>query len=391
MIVADRMNIQYPSHQINTQKNIHLSLVEPRKGPQYLTRYDQLSHISALDESEFRYVTSRYAFRTNSYYLSLVNWSGRQDPIRKIIIPDKTELEDWGRLDASHEHLYSKVPGLEHKYPDTALLLVTDMCGGFCRFCFRKRLFMDDNYEASRNINPGLEYIRNHKEITNVLLTGGDPLILSTERLRNIIQQIRQIDHVRIIRIGSKIPAFNPYRILNDARLIAVLKEYSLPTKRIYIMTHFNHPKELTGKAIECVNLLVRAGVIVANQTPLLRGVNDNPAVLSELFQKCSFAGLPPYYVFQGRPTAGNHHFAVPVEQSIAIFEKARKMVAGLAKRARLVMSHATGKIEIIGKMNGNTFFRYFRATDPELLGKLFVFKSNPEAYWFDDYAERVA
>ena len=126
----------------------------------------------------------------------------------------------------------------------------------------------------------------------------------------------------------------------------------------------------------------------MANQTPLLKGVNDDPEVLAELLQECSFAGIPPYYVFQGRPTAGNHHFAIPVERSLAIFEKARKMVAGLAKRARLVMSHATGKIEIVGQYEGKTYFRYFRSADSNMTGKLMVFNSNPEAYWLDDYTD---
>jgi len=247
---------------------------------------------------------------------------------------------------------------------------------------------MDDNTEVARDITPGLDYIRNHKEITNVLLSGGDPLILSTERLERIIQKIREIDHVNIIRIGTKIPSFNPFRILNDPSLTKMIKQYSLPDKRIYVMTHFNHPKELTEEALESVDRLIKAGAIIANQTPLLKGVNDDPEVLAKLLQECSFTGIPPYYVFQGRPTTGNHHFAIPVERSLAIFEKARKMVAGLAKRARLVMSHATGKIEIVGQYEGKTYFRYFRSADANMTGKLMVFNSNPEAYWLDDYTE---
>ncbi len=389
MIFPDAMNrLQYTTHYNAEDKNIHLSLVKPHKDPRYLIRYEQLAHIPEIDYDEFHYVTDKYAFRTSSYYLSLIQWNDERDPIRRIIIPNQEELDNWGNLDASQEYLYSKVPGLEHKYSDTALLLVTDVCGGFCRFCFRKRLFMDDNTEVVRDITPGLDYIRNHKEITNILLSGGDPLILSTERLERIIQKIREIDHVNIIRIGTKIPSFNPFRILNDPSLTKMIKQYSLPDKRIYVMTHFNHPKELTEEALASVDRLIKAGAIMANQTPLLKGVNDDPEVLAELLQECSFAGIPPYYVFQGRPTAGNHHFAIPVERSLAIFEKARKMVAGLAKRARLVMSHATGKIEIVGQYEGKTYFRYFRSADSNMTGKLMVFNSNPEAYWLDDYTD---
>jgi L-lysine 2,3-aminomutase len=161
---------------------------------------------------------------------------------------------------------------------------------------------------------------------------------------------------------------------------------YSLSDKRIYIMTHFNHPNELTEQAIRAVDLLLQAGVIVANQTPLLKGVNDDPDILSDLFKALSFSGIPPYYVFLGRPTAGNHHFAVPVEEAIDIFKEAIKDCAGLAKRLRLVMSHATGKIEIIDKKDGNVYFRYFRAADPNLTGRFMIRRSNPEALWFDDY-----
>lgn len=391
MIILDRLRkLKHPVKH-KKRKNIHLALVQPHKKPSYITKYEQVANIPKIVKNDFQKVCQRYAFRTNSYYCSLINWHDKNDPIRKIIIPDIKELKDWGKLDASKEYLYSKVPGLEHKYTDTAVLLVTDVCGGYCRFCFRKRLFMNDNTEAAKDVTKGLKYIRKHKEITNVLLTGGDPLILSTNRLTEIIQQIRNIDHVTIIRIGSKLPAFNPYRILNDPSLLDMCKRYSLPNKRIYIMTHFCHPNELTDEALECIDMILNAGVIVANQTPLLKGINDNPDVLSDLIKKLSFAGIPAYYIFQGRPTAGNYHFTIPLEKSLEIFERARKNCAGLAKRARLVMSHSTGKIEILAKKDGKTYFQYFRATDPKKSGRFLVYKSNPEAYWFDDYTEAVA
>ncbi|MBD3322724.1 MAG: KamA family radical SAM protein [Chitinivibrionales bacterium] len=336
-------------------------------------------------------VCAKYAFRTNDYYTSLINWNDPADPIRRIIIPQSGELNGWGRLDASDESRYTKASGLEHKYRDTALLLVNDVCGGYCRFCFRKRLFMEYNDEVTRDIEPGLEYIRSHPEITNVLLTGGDPLILSTSKLKGIIGKLREIDHVNIIRIGSKMPAFNPFRILSDTALSEMFEEFSLPEKRIYLMVHFNHPRELTKQAMASIMLVQKSGAIVCNQTPLLKGVNDDPRVLAELLQKLSFAGVPPYYIFQGRPTSGNYLFALPVEQSFEIFEAARMWCSGLAKRARLVMSHSSGKIEIIGKSHGKTFFRYHRAFHPRKKARFMEFKSNPRAYWFDDYQEIIA
>jgi lysine 2,3-aminomutase len=356
------------------------------KKTSYVTRASQIPDVPDDARAEIEAVTKTYAFRANTYYLGLIDWDDPDDPIRRIIIPDIEELDDWGRLDPSNEHAYTKVPGCEHKYEYTGLLLVNDVCGGFCRFCFRKRLFLNGNDEVQRDVAPGLEYIRQHPEINNVLLTGGDALLLSTKRIEQILSELRDIDHVQIIRFGSKLPAFNPYRITNDPELVEALARHSHDDRKIYVMTHFNHPRELTTEAIKAVNLLQKAGVVTTNQTPLLRGVNDDPEVLGDLFNKLSYVGVPPYYVFIGRPTKGNRHFAVPIEEAFEIFEKARMKCSGLAMRARLVMSHATGKIEIVGRTEHETYFRYHRAADPTDKARFMVYPSNPEAFWFDDY-----
>ena len=146
----------------------------------YITSIDQIPELDALSDKQrenLRVVEERYAFRTNGYYQSLIDWDDPKDPIRRIVIPSTDELESWGALDASGESLYTKAPGLEHKYADTAVLLVSDVCGALCRFCFRKRLFMEDNQEVTRDVSGGLGYIRKHPEINNVLVTGGDPLL----------------------------------------------------------------------------------------------------------------------------------------------------------------------------------------------------------------------
>ncbi|MHB8867499.1 MAG: KamA family radical SAM protein [Thermoleophilia bacterium] len=352
----------------------------------YLARLSQVEGMPDADRAALERVAARYAFRANTYYLGLIDWSDPEDPIRRIIIPGPEELETWGRLDASNEHSYTKVAGLEHKYEYTGLLLVNDLCGGYCRFCFRKRLFMEGNDEVQRDVGPGIEYIRSHPEINNVLLTGGDALLLSTKRLDYILSELRTIDHVKIIRLGSKMPAFNPRRITGDPALLEMLARHSHDDRKIYVMTHFNHPRELTTEAEGALSLLQKAGVVTANQTPLLRGVNDDPDVLGDLFNRLSYAGTPPYYVFIGRPTRGNRHFAVPIEEAFETFEQARMKCSGLAMRARLVMSHATGKIEVVGRTETQTFFRYHRSADPTQKAKFMVFASNPDAYWFDDY-----
>ena len=361
------------------------------KPPKYLTKLAQVPQLSETERNNLEKVNEEFVFRTNDYYQSLINWDDPNDPIRRIVMPDVRELDDWGQLDASNEEKYTKVKGLEHKYTSTALLLVNEVCAAYCRFCFRKRLFMDENDEVTKDITEGLEYIREHQEITNVLLTGGDPMIMSTSKLEPIIKQIREIDHVKIIRIGTKIPAFNPHKIVNDPSLHKMIKTYSTDEKKIYIMAHFNHPRELTEIAVKGLNMLMQSGAIVLNQTPLIKGVNDDPEVLAELFNQLSFIGVPPYYVFLCRPTLGNEPFAIPVEEGYEIFEKARSKCSGLAKRARLVMSHESGKIEMVGMSDGQVFFKYNRSVDMQNDASFHTFESNPDAYWFDDYHESEA
>jgi len=358
------------------------------KNPRYITSIEDLPGIPGEEKKRLAEVTKKFAFRTNEYYASLIDWDDPEDPIRKIIIPDPRELEEWGALDPSNEKDYTVAPGVQHKYRETALFLTLDVCGGFCRFCFRKRLFMKRADETAHDLSAGIDYVRQHPEITNVLLTGGDSLLLATRRLERIISQVRAIDHVQIIRIGTKMAAFNPYRILNDPDLPRLIKTYSTPEKKIYLMAHFNHPRELTPQAIDALEVLRDAGAIVVNQTPLLRGINSDPAQLTELFKKLSFIGVPPYYVFQCRPTIGNSLFGMPVEESYLVFEKARASCSGLAKRARFVMSHASGKIEVVGKTDAATYFKYHQAADPRDVGRFLAFKSNPEAFWFDDYTD---
>jgi KamA family protein len=254
--------------------------------PRYITRLEQVPQLGEDERNRLQPVADEFVFRSNDYYMSLIDWDDPDDPIRKIAVPDVRELSAWGKLDASNEERYTRVPGLEHKYDSIALLLVNNVCGTYCRFCFRKRLFMNENDEVHRDVTEGIEYIRQHPEITDVLMTGGDPLLMSTRQLRRVIGKLRGINHVNVIRIGSKMPAFNPYRIINDPELRSMFGEYSTPEKRIYVMCHFNHPRELTPQALEGLSILQKCGVITVNQTPLLRGVNDDPEVLAELLRR---------------------------------------------------------------------------------------------------------
>ncbi len=354
----------------------------------YITRVSKLEEIPHRDKAWMEEVHSRYKFRANDYYMSLVNWDDPDDPIRRLVIPNKGELEEWGELDASEEKSVTPVPGLEHKYRDTALLLVSEVCDAYCRFCFRKRLFIDENNEVVPGTAQQIDYIKKHNEITNVLLTGGDPLILSTHKLEVILSQLRQIDHVQIIRIGTEMPAFNFFRILDDPSLLEMLGRYSTPTRRIYIMAHYNHPWELTHESISAIDLLLKAGCIICNQSPIIRGINDNIDTLVELMRKLSFYGIPPYYFFQCRPTAGNKTFDLPIVKAWHVFDRARRMVRGLASRARFVMSHSSGKIEVLAVDQEHIYLRYHRARNPHDEGRFMIMKRDDNAYWYDDLVE---
>ena len=355
----------------------------------YFTDIDKISQIPESERAELkRKVTKHFAFRVNDYYLSLIEWDNPDDPIRKIVIPDMDEMTAWGSLDASDEASNYVVPGCQHKYATTALILVNEVCGAYCRFCFRKRLFIQDSDEVSKDVSAAIEYIRSKPYISNVLLTGGDPLILSSKKLESILRPLREIKHVQIIRIGTKLPAFNPFRIIDDPELPSVISRYSTRQKRIYFMMHFNHPRELTDKAALAVDILLRSGAVLTNQTPILRGINHDPETLAELMKKLSYIGIPPYYFFQCRPTAGNKNYAVPITETYTNLEKAKSMVSGLAKRPKYVMSHATGKIEIFGLTDRHIYMRYHRAREPADESRMLICRRDNNAYWLDDLHE---
>ncbi len=360
--------------------------IEPRK-VRYYRRVDDIPNIPERVREELREVEKRYVFRVNDYYLELIDWDDPKDPIKQLIIPRVEELKDWGQLDASNEAAVTVARGVQHKYHDTVLLLCNEVCGAYCRYCFRKRLFMNENDEVSLDISDGLAYIARHSEVTNVLLTGGDPLLMSTRRLTEILEELRAIPHVKIIRLGTKMPAFNPWRTLGDPKLLELIRKHSTAHRRIYIMTHFDHPRELTPAALAGIDALKQAGAETVNQCPLIKGVNDNVQCLTSLFAQLSFIGCSQYYVFQGRPTQGNDPYKIPIVRAYNLFSAAVKSVSGLAKRARFIMSHATGKIEVVGVDDEHLYMRYHHAKNVEDEGRFMTFRRDDTAFWFDQLA----
>jgi KamA family protein len=350
----------------------------------YITDISKITMLSEAEREQLKPITEKFVFRVNDYYLNLIDWSDPDDPIRKLVIPNTGELKEYGRWDASDEDTNYVVPGCQHKYKTTALLIVSEVCGAYCRYCFRKRLFRNDVKEAVTDVSPGLDYIAAHPEINNVLLTGGDSLMLGTPRLAAIIERLRAIPHVKIIRLGSKMPVFNPMRIYEDPDLLELIRKHSTPEKRIYVMAHINHPREITPEAKRGFEALHQAGAIVVNQTPILKGINDDPDVLAELLDKLSWAGVTPYYFFVNRPVAGNRDFVLPLERVYRLVEEAKARTSGLGKRVRLSMSHTSGKIEILAIENGKAYLKYHQSRDGEY-GKFMILDCPPDATWFDD------
>lgn len=347
---------------------------------------DLKKHISLTNKEEklLGKVIKKHPMSITPYYLSLINKNDKNDPIRKLIVPSEEELNLKGSYDTSGEKSNTKTVGLQHKYDQTALILSTNKCAAYCRFCFRKRLVGLPNNEILNRFNEAIKYIKAHKEINNVLVSGGDPFVLPTKLIEKFIQKLSSIKHLDFIRFGTRIPVVFPDKIDNE--LLNVLKKYS-SKKKIYISTQFNHPKEITKKSINAINKLIKSNIIINNQTILLKGVNDNSDILAELQNKLVSIGVNPYYIFQCRPVKRvKQHFQVPLYKGINIIEDAKKKLNGLSKRFKYVMSHKTGKIEIIGIKDNNIYFKYHQAKDPKNNGKFFKRKLNKKACWLDDF-----
>jgi KamA family protein len=268
-------------------------------------------------------------------------------------------------------------------YPQTALILSTNRCAAYCRYCFRKRLVGLPTEEMLHRAHKAVKYIQKHKEINNVLVSGGDSFVLPTKVIRNLLDKLSEVDHLDFIRFGTKMPVTFPDRILKDRELLDYLKANSRKTKRIYVVTQFNHPREITQKSIDAIASLIRANLIINNQTVLLKGVNDDPQILAGLQKKLVSIGVNPYYVFQCRPVKRiKENFQVSLEKGYYIVKEAKKMLDGHSKRFKYVMSHRTGKIEIIGILGGDIYFKYHQAKSFKNIGKFFKRRLDKTAGW---------
>jgi lysine 2,3-aminomutase len=284
--------------------------------------------LSAREKAQLRLVTAKYPLSVSPYYLSLINIYDPDDPIRKQAIPSFEEitLGSVGFEDPLGEKRDSVVPGLVHRYPDRLLMVLTDICPMLCRHCTRKREWHNGGWvRTTGEIKAMLDYIRRHKTIRDVILSGGDPLTLSTRRLEDVISKLRQIEHVEIIRIGTRFPVVLPQRI--DDELCNMLSKYG----PIWLNTQFNHPREITPDSAAACERLLRAGVPVSNQSVLLRGINDNVETQTKLCNGLLKIRVRPYYLFQCDEVQGTEHLRTPVEVGIKIIEGMRGHTSGLA------------------------------------------------------------
>jgi lysine 2,3-aminomutase len=288
-----------------------------------LTSVDELAQRFAIDPAPLARVAQRYPLRITPHYLDLIETV--DDPIWRQCVPDVRELEDEGLVDPLGEEDLSPVAAVIHRYPDRVLLLASGSCAGYCRFCTRKRkVGCADMSISFRELREGIDYIAATPQIRDVIISGGDPLVLPDSVLEDLLARIHRIPHVEIIRIGTRVPVTLPQRV--DERLCKMLKKY----QPLYINTHFNHPRELTAASQSACALLADAGIVLGNQTVLLRGVNDSPDVMAALLRGLLRMRVRPYYLHHMDLVRGAGHFRTSVETGLSLLYALRGHLSGI-------------------------------------------------------------
>jgi len=295
-----------------------------------LNSIEEIEQVFPLTESEKRALSASHLFRVDitPYFISLINPQDPDDPIRKQVIPTESELAIFSGMmsDSLSEDAHSPVPGLVHRYPDRALMLVTTQCASYCRYCTRSRIVGDPTAQFSRaEFEMQLDYLRNTPQVRDVILSGGDPLTLAPRLLEELIARIREIEHIEIIRIGSRVPVFLPMRITDQ--LTDMMAKYH----PIWMNIHVNHPNEITQELALAADRLTRAGIPLGNQSVLLAGVNDCVHVQRQLVHDLVRIRVRPYYLYQCDLVAGAGHFRTPVSKGIEIIEGLRGHTSGYA------------------------------------------------------------
>ena len=349
---------------------------------------DDLKKALKLTEQEAEQINKiheLYPVYVNDYYLSLIDPDDPEDPIRKMSVPSGWELSEGGHPDTSGEVSNTILPGMQHKYSETALILSTSQCAMYCRHCFRKRMVGLSDDEIAMHLGEMGDYVKAHPTINNVLISGGDAFLNSNQRIREYLETFIDMEQLELIRFGTRTPVVLPQRITSDPELQDILSEYG-NKKQIYVVTQFNHPNEVTEESVEAVKTLMKMGIVVKNQTVLMKGINDEPEMLSELLRNLTACGVVPYYIFQCRPVQGVlNNFQVPLKRGVRIVEEAKKAQNGQGKCVRYAMSHPTGKIEILGEMDDRRMlFQYHQGKNPDHIGKIFLQDVGDDQAWLD-------
>jgi len=296
-----------------------------------LSAVEQLRQVIHLSRSEERAVTrkfGRFIMGIPPYWAALMDPDDPSCPIRRQAVPieEEYQLSPNDMIDPLAEDSHMPVPGLVHRYPDRVLLLVVEVCAMYCRFCTRSRVVgTTAGYSRPANIDAAIAYIRSHRRIRDVLISGGDPLTLSDDRLGDVLTKLRAIPHVEFIRIGTRNPVTLPYRVTPS--LCDVLKQH----KPVWMSLHFNHPKEVTDPVRRACGMLADAGVPLGSQTVLLKGINDRPAIMRKLFHELLKIRVRPYYLYQCDPVKGTAHFRTTIAAGIQIIEQLRGHTSGYA------------------------------------------------------------
>jgi KamA family protein len=361
---------------------------------QNLTTVEELEEnlklsLTEAERENLREIIDIYPMSVTRFYLSLINHEDEKDPIRRMCIPSILETDRSGSLDTSGESDNTVITGLQHKYRQTALILSTNQCAMYCRHCFRKRLVGLSSEEIMKHMEEIISYLKTHQEISNVLISGGDSFLNSNAAIKRYLEELYRIEHLDFIRFGTRVPVTFPMRIYKDRELLDVLKEYN-KKKRIYIITHYNHPNEMTEESRLAIRALMNCGLGIKNQTVLLKGVNDDPEVLADLINKMTKWGIIPYYIFQCRPVAGiKNQFQLPLKKGIRIVEEAKAGLNGQGKCFRYVLSNRTGKIEILGMLKDNTMlFKYHESKEEINQGRIFTRQIDNNQCWIDGVSQ---
>lgn len=341
-----------------------------------ITTFSTLCQFLTPTENEKKALenSSLFPFSVTPYYLSLIDPDNTASALRKTVIPsiEETFHGTGESSDPLAEEHTTAVPGLVHRYPDRVLFLTTGFCSTYCRYCTRSRMVGGHSEELQKHWASALAYIREHKEVRDVVISGGDPLTLSDELIDYLLAQVTGIDHVEMVRIGTKVPMVLPQRITEN--LLSILRAY----KPLYMSIHATHPDELTQDASRACNALADSGVVLGSQTVLLKGINDSIPVMTDLFHKLLRVRVKPYYLFQCDPISGSEHFRTTVDKGKALMHGLRGFTSGYAIPQYVIDTPGGGgKVPIlpqyeVGQDDGHLYLKNYE-------GKIFVYPTTRE------------